>query len=165
MSARRQSCLLSLSFWAGFHQLTFRISNYVFFSRWVFGRVAGARCVVLNLDDVLHWSPIPEMHEEVADVKRVRCSGSTSGPNCSMTHAFCPLMTHDGCGASKQVVVPDFWWLVARGAANDSESRFVFLLQFWHLWQLPNSFGRRRLPFRKRRLTVAVQCRCCASRT
>ena len=49
-------------------------------------------------------------------------------------------MTHDGCGqASKQVVVPDFWWLVARGAANDSESRFVFLLQFWHLWQLPVS--------------------------
>ena len=42
------------AFWAGFHQLTFHISNYVFFSRWVFGRVAGARCVVLNLDDVLH---------------------------------------------------------------------------------------------------------------
>ena len=31
--------------------------------------------MVLNLDDVLHWSPIPEMHEEVADVKGCDAAG------------------------------------------------------------------------------------------
>ena len=87
--------------------------------------VAGARCVVLNLDDVLHWSPIPEMHEEVADVKRVRCSGSTSGPNCSMTHAFCPLMTHDGCGqASKLLYRTSGGWSLVEPQTTASPGSF-----------------------------------------
>ena len=59
----------------------------------------------------------------------VRCSGFASGPNCSTAPAFCPSLIHGGCW-HKKVVVPDLGWVVVRGAANDSKSRFVFPLQF-----------------------------------
>ena len=38
------------------------------FSRWSTGRVAVVRCAIFKRVDVLHWSHVPEMHEEVAEV-------------------------------------------------------------------------------------------------